>query len=111
MVLGYHSLPRNTFDRAWEGSARFGVSLLCLCVLTHDLHILISIWTKYTAAAIPGSFVFTMLFLPLYATIAPIIGFSMEYQGIVPRLWTNAVFYLVLILTPLVCLARDFTWK
>ncbi|KAG9311999.1 HAD-like domain-containing protein [Chiua virens] len=29
-----------------------------------------SLWTKYTVAAIPGSFVFTMLFLPLYARIA-----------------------------------------
>lgn len=70
-----------------------------------------SIWTKYTAAAIPGSFVFTMLFLPLYAVVAPAIGFSLEYQNIVPRLWTDAVFYFTLILVPVVCLARDFVWK
>ncbi|KAI5117211.1 hypothetical protein M0805_003499 [Coniferiporia weirii] len=69
------------------------------------------IWTKYTAAAIPGSFVFTMLFLPLYAVIAPLIGFSQEYQGIVPRLWTDAVFYFTLLLVPAVCLTRDFVWK
>ncbi|KIY53948.1 calcium transporting ATPase [Fistulina hepatica ATCC 64428] len=69
------------------------------------------IWTKYTVAAIPGSFVFTMLFLPLYATVAPIIGFSTEYQNIVPRLWTNSVFYFVLLYIPIFCLARDFVWK
>jgi phospholipid-transporting ATPase len=69
------------------------------------------IWTKYTVAAIPGSFVFTMLFLPLYATVAPLIGFSKEYEGIVPRLWTDGVFYFVLLLIPLVCLVRDFAWK
>ncbi|KAF9501800.1 calcium transporting ATPase [Pleurotus eryngii] len=69
------------------------------------------IWTKYTVAAIPGSFVFTMLFLPLYAVVAPAIGFSTEYSGIVPRLWTNGVFYFVLLLVPIVCLARDFVWK
>ncbi|KAG1764931.1 Ca-transporting ATPase [Suillus occidentalis] len=60
---------------------------------------------------IPGSFVFTMLFLPLYAVVAPAIGFSTEYYGLVPRLWTDAVFYLVLILVPIVCLTRDFIWK
>ncbi|CAA7261647.1 unnamed protein product [Cyclocybe aegerita] len=69
------------------------------------------LWTKYTVAAIPGSFIFTMLFLPLYAVVAPAIGFSTEYQGIVPVLWTNSVFYFVLIMIPLFCLVRDFTWK
>jgi len=52
-----------------------------------------------------------MLFLPLYAVIAPAIGFSTEYLGIVPRLWTNAVFYYMLILVPALCLARDYTWQ
>lgn len=52
-----------------------------------------------------------MLFLPLYAVVAPAIGFSLEYQNIVPRLWTDAVFYFTLILVPVVCLARDFVWK
>jgi len=69
------------------------------------------IWTKYTVAAIPGSFVFTMLFLPLYAVVAPAIGFSKEYEGIVPRLWSDAVFYCTLLLVPIICLARDFGWK
>ncbi|KAI0645334.1 phospholipid-translocating P-type ATPase [Trametes meyenii] len=69
------------------------------------------LWTKYTVAAIPGSFIFTMLFLPLYAVVAPAIGFSTEYRGIVPRLWTDAVFYFVLLLVPIVCLTRDFVWK
>ncbi|KAG6866213.1 hypothetical protein C0991_007238 [Blastosporella zonata] len=61
--------------------------------------------------SIPGSFVFTMLFLPLYALVAPAIGFSTEYAGIVPRLWTNGVFYFVLLLIPIFCLSRDFAWK
>lgn len=52
-----------------------------------------------------------MLFLPLYATLAPLIGFSIEYEGIVSRLWTNGVFYFILLLVPVVCLARDFVWK
>jgi phospholipid-transporting ATPase len=61
--------------------------------------------------AIPGSFVFTMIALPIYALVAPLLGFSMEYQGIVPRLWTSGVFYLCLLLFPVICLARDYVWK
>jgi len=52
-----------------------------------------------------------MLFLPLYAVVAPLIGFSTEYSGIVPLLWTNWVFYFVLLMIPLLCLVRDFAWK
>jgi hypothetical protein len=37
-------------------------------------HTLFSLWTKYTVAAIPGSFVFAMVFLPLYQLIAPLAG-------------------------------------
>ncbi|KIK09858.1 hypothetical protein K443DRAFT_671169 [Laccaria amethystina LaAM-08-1] len=69
------------------------------------------LWTKYTVAAIPGSFIFTMCFLPLYAVVAPAIGFSTEYSGIVHRLWTSSVFYFVLIFIPIFCLVRDFVWK
>ncbi|CUA74534.1 phospholipid-translocating ATPase [Rhizoctonia solani] len=69
------------------------------------------LWTKYTVAAIPGSFIFTMIFLPLYALAAPAIGFSTEYDGIVPRLWSNWVFYFTLLLLPSVCLLRDYVWK
>ncbi|THU89359.1 calcium transporting ATPase [Dendrothele bispora CBS 962.96] len=69
------------------------------------------LWTKYTVAAIPGSFLFTMGFLPIYILVATAIGFSKEYDGIVPRLWSDAVFYFMLLLLPVVCLSRDFAWK
>jgi phospholipid-transporting ATPase len=52
-----------------------------------------------------------MCFLPLYVVVAPAIGFSIEYQGMVSRLWTNWIFYLMMLLIPAVCLARDFVWK
>lgn len=70
-----------------------------------------SLWTKYTVAAIPGSFALTMIFLPAYAFITPLLGFSTEYQGLVPRLWTDSAFYFTLILLPAICLSRDFFWK
>ena len=52
-----------------------------------------------------------MIALPLYAVIAPLVGVSKDYRGIVPRLWADAVFYFVLILFPIVCLLRDYVWK
>jgi phospholipid-transporting ATPase len=62
-------------------------------------------------AAIPGSFLVTMIALPLYAIIAPLLHFSLPYRGIVPRLWADAVFYFVLLLLPIVALLRDYVWK
>ncbi|GJJ05826.1 hypothetical protein Clacol_000013 [Clathrus columnatus] len=50
------------------------------------------LWTKYTVAA-------------------PLAGLSIEYEGIVPRLWGDAIFYFTILLLPVVCLVRDFGWK
>jgi phospholipid-transporting ATPase len=52
-----------------------------------------------------------MIALPLYALIAPGIGFSTEYDGLVPRLFTDSVFYFTMLLLPAVALSRDFAWK
>jgi len=53
-----------------------------------------------------------MLVTPLYCWLAPKFGFSPEYEGdFVPTLWSNAVFYLTLLLLPVVCLVRDYVWK
>ena len=67
--------------------------------------------TNLVLLAIPGSFVFTMLFLPLYIVIAPSIGVSLEYRGLDPRLFTNSVFWFTVLLVPAICLSRDFVWK
>ncbi|BGP12149.1 hypothetical protein JCM10213_004714 [Rhodosporidiobolus nylandii] len=69
------------------------------------------IWTKYTVAAIPGSFLFTMGFLPLYAWAAPKLGFSLEYTSIVSRLWSALVFWMTILLVPVLLMTRDFAWK
>ena len=64
-----------------------------------------------TSSAIPGSFAFTMLFLPIYIVIAPSIGFSLEYWGLDPQLFTDSVFWFTILLIPAICLCRDFVWK
>jgi phospholipid-transporting ATPase len=68
-------------------------------------------WTKYHVIAIPGSMVIWMAFLPAYATVAPKLGFSTEYFGVIPRLFTDPVFWLQGLALPALCLLRDFSWK
>ncbi|PGG99918.1 hypothetical protein AJ80_09273 [Polytolypa hystricis UAMH7299] len=72
-----------------------------------------TIWTKYTFLAIPGSMLIWMAFIPAYAYAAPNIGsgFSTEYLGVIPRLFTSPVFWLMAVVLPALCLMRDFAWK
>lgn len=52
-----------------------------------------------------------MCFLPLYAWVAPKLGFSLEYTEIVSRIWTSLIFWLTLLGIPVLLLTRDFAWK
>jgi phospholipid-transporting ATPase len=52
-----------------------------------------------------------MVFLPVYATVAPILGFSEEYAGILPHLYTTLLFWCSVVVIPILCLLRDFAWK
>ncbi|KAI9780453.1 MAG: hypothetical protein M1839_006727 [Geoglossum umbratile] len=54
-----------------------------------------NIWTKYTFLAIPGSMVIWMGFISVYAIVAPKLGFSTEYTGTIPRLYSSPVFWLM----------------
>ncbi|KTW29213.1 hypothetical protein T552_01169 [Pneumocystis carinii B80] len=68
-------------------------------------------WTAYTVLAIPGSFIIWIIFLPVYAIVAPKMGVSMEYYGINSRLYTSLVFWATILVLPTLCLLRDFAWK
>ncbi|KAI1412851.1 phospholipid-translocating P-type ATPase [Hypoxylon sp. FL1857] len=68
-------------------------------------------WTKYHVIAIPGSMVIWYVFIAVYGTVAPMIGFSNEYHGLVPILFANPVFWLQTVALPILCLLRDFSWK
>ncbi|MCJ1310243.1 hypothetical protein MMC25_003905 [Agyrium rufum] len=70
-----------------------------------------NIWTKWTFLAIPGSMVIWLVFIPIYATVAPPLGLSPELNGIVPKMFTSPVFYLMAIVLPVLCLIRDVAWK
>ena len=70
-----------------------------------------SLWTKYAVMAIPGSMVIWMAVMPVYSIVAPKLGFSTEYFGIIGRLITSPVFWGMAVVLPCLCLMRDFAWK
>lgn len=70
-----------------------------------------NLWTKYTLLAIPGSFIFWIVFFPIYASIFPHANVSKEYRGVVPHVYGSATFWLMCIVLPVFALLRDFVWK
>ncbi|RYP48843.1 hypothetical protein DL768_005351 [Monosporascus sp. mg162] len=90
------------------GSALYGATL---ATTLGKAALITSNWTKYHVMAIPGSMVIWYVFVAAYGTVAPRLGFSMEYHGLVPKLFTTPVFWLQLVALPLLCLLRDIAWK
>ncbi|KAI8958957.1 phospholipid-translocating P-type ATPase [Daldinia sp. FL1419] len=68
-------------------------------------------WTKYHIMAIPGSMVIWYAFIVVYGIVAPKANVSKEYEGLVPKLFANPVFWLQTVALPLLCLLRDIAWK
>ena len=90
------------------GSALYGATL---ATTLGKAALITSNWTKYHVMAIPGSMVIWYVFVAAYGTVAPRLGISMEYHGLVPKLFTTPVFWLQLVALPLLCLLRDIAWK
>ncbi|KAJ1968558.1 aminophospholipid translocase, partial [Dispira parvispora] len=91
----------------------FGVTCYTAVLATVLLKasLLTSTWTKYTYIAIPGSMVLWLVFLPIYATFAPKANLSVEYSGVIPRLFGAPGFWFTVILLPVTALIRDYVWK
>ncbi|KAK3333596.1 hypothetical protein B0T19DRAFT_130374 [Cercophora scortea] len=90
------------------GTAMYGAVLLTVlgkaALVTNN-------WTKYHVIAIPGSMVIWIVFIAVYGTVAPKLGFSTEYFGVIPRLFTSPNFWIQMPTLAILCLARDFAWK
>ncbi|KOS17081.1 putative phospholipid-transporting ATPase [Escovopsis weberi] len=90
------------------GTALYGVVLLTVlgkaALITNN-------WTKYHVLAIPGSMAVWYVFIAVYGTVAPMLGISKEYHGVVPKLYSNPIFWLQTVALASLCLLRDFVWK
>ncbi|CAG8739235.1 14284_t:CDS:2, partial [Racocetra persica] len=72
-------------------------------------------WTKYTIIiaiiAVPGSFIFGMVFCFLYNLATSMFKITEEYDNTIPKLLSSPIFYFFILLVPAICLLRDYTWK
>lgn len=110
-LLFYDDLPMRNGSTA--GHWVWGTCLYTAVLVTvlGKASLVTNIWTKYHVIAIPGSLLIWLIFLPAYGYAAPALGFSMEYYGIVPVIFTLPQFYMMAIILPAICLLRDFAWK
>ena len=110
-LIWYWDLPQS--DGKIAGHWVWGTALYtaALATVLGKAALVTNIWTKYTVLAIPGSMLVWLAFIPAYGTVAPLLHFSTEYEGVIPRLFTSPVFYLMAIVLPPLCLTRDFAWK
>lgn len=100
-------------DGRVSGHWVWGTSLYTAALVTTlgKAALITNAWTKYTVIAIPGSLAIWFTFFPVYAIVAPRLGFSVEYWNIVPIVLSSPVFWLQMLVLPCLCLARDFAWK
>lgn len=68
-------------------------------------------WTKFTLYAIPGSFLFWLIFLPVYGQVAPLVKVSTEYRGVLAHTFPSVTYWAMTFVLPVLCLLRDFSWK
>lgn len=110
-LIWYLDLPQG--DGKTAGHWVWGTALYTavLATVLGKAALVVNIWTKYHVIAIPGSMIIWMIFVAAYATAAPKLGFSTEYQGVVERLFTSPIFWLQGLALPVLCLSRDFAWK
>ncbi|KAK5174615.1 aminophospholipid translocase [Saxophila tyrrhenica] len=104
-----HVLPNGKIAGHWV----WGTSLYTAGLVTvlGKAALITNLWTKYTVIAIPGSLLIWFIFLPVYATVAPMLNFSTEYTNVLPVLLTDPSFWLMAVVLPALCLLRDFAWK
>jgi phospholipid-transporting ATPase len=91
----------------------WGTAVFTTCTLTTlgKAGLVITMWTKFTLFAIPGSFVLWLVWFPLYATIAPKTNVSDEFIGVLRATYTSLTFWGMVFGVATLCLLRDIAWK
>jgi len=91
----------------------WGTAVFTTCTLTAlgKAALVVTMWTKYTLLAIPGSFLLWLGFFPVYATVAPMINVSQEYRGVLKATYPSLTFWSMIFGVSVLCLLRDFAWK
>ncbi|OMH81722.1 putative phospholipid-transporting ATPase DRS2 [Zancudomyces culisetae] len=90
-----------------------GVTLYTCAIITVLLKasLLVYTWNKWTLVSIPGSLVLWFLFFPLYSYLGYYLNLGYVYYGLFPITMGTLGFWLSAIISPLLCMVRDFAWK
>ncbi|KAK3823106.1 MAG: hypothetical protein J3Q66DRAFT_330871 [Benniella sp.] len=102
-------MTNGTIGGAWIMSVSLYTAVLATVLWKAAL--ITDMWTKYAYVSIPGSWLFWMGFFPLFAIIGAKVGLTPEYFGIVGPLYSQPVFWLTIVLLPLLCCLRDYAFK
>lgn len=102
-------LPHGGVANNWA----WGTLVYTTCTLTAlgKAALVVTLWTKFTVLAIPGSFILWLVWLPIYAVVAPLINVSKEYHGVIAHTYPSLTFWAAVFGISILCLIRDFAWK
>lgn len=109
IYLGGDQLASGLVVNHWA----WGTTIFTTCTLTAlgKAALIVTMWTKFTVFAIPGSFIIWLVWFPAYATIAPLINVSQEYRGVLKATYPSITFWATVFSVPVLCLLRDYAWK
>ncbi|CUM66958.1 uncharacterized protein PRCAT00004645001 [Priceomyces carsonii] len=91
----------------------WGTAVFTTCTLTAlgKAALVVNLWTKFTAIAIPGSFALWLAWFPVYSIVAPSINVSQEYRGVLKTTYPSLTFWAMIFGVSVLCLIRDLAWK
>ncbi|KAF9202913.1 hypothetical protein BGZ49_006970 [Haplosporangium sp. Z 27] len=102
-------MSNGTIGGAWVMSVTLYTAVLATVLVKAAL--ITDLWNKYAYISIPGSLIFWMGFFPLFAIVGAKISLTPEYYGIVGPLYGQPIFWLSIVLLPVFCNLRDYTYK
>jgi phospholipid-transporting ATPase len=82
-----------------------------LITITWKAALIADTWFRMTLVAFLGSIAFWFAFFPAYSTVGPLMGFSMELQGLPGMLYGSVAFWFAILLIPVLAILRDYAWK
>ena len=65
-------------------------------------------WTVWSVAAIVGSMLFWFLFVWLYDSLSPYIGYGDQLYGLTAMLYTSATFWFTIVIVPIICVSPAY---
>ncbi|KAH9282797.1 Phospholipid-transporting ATPase IA [Echinococcus granulosus] len=98
----------HTGSRLVVGSTVYTCVVMTVCLKAGLEH---TAWTVFSHLAIWGTIVLWFLFLIVYSHVYPTFPIGPEMVGMDMACFSSPLFWLLLIVVPVIALTRDFAWK